>query len=160
LAATGKVGDAKADLAKAEKLFPAVPADATQGNNQAHPVYDIGELKAQARVASAEGRRGDAIRQLTEAVRLEDKLAYNEPNDMLFPTRHLLGAELLAAAKPADAEAVFREDLKRHPNNGWSLSGLAQALAAQNRDAGAAAARKQFEQAWSRADVKLASSAF
>ena len=160
LAATGKMGDAKAELAKAEKLIPAVPADATQGNNQAHPVYDIGELKAQARVASAEGRRGVAIRLLTESVGLEDKLAYNEPNDMLFPTRHLLGAELLAAGKPAEAEAVFREDLKRHPNNGWALNGLAQALGAQKKDAEAAAARKQFEQAWNRADVKLASSVF
>jgi tetratricopeptide (TPR) repeat protein len=160
LAAIGKVNDAKAELAKAEKLIPTVPADATQGNNQAHPIYDIGELKAQARVVTAEGRRDDAIRLLTEAVQLEDKLAYNEPNDMLFPTRHLLGAELLAAAKPADAEAVFREDLKRHPNNGWALNGLAQALAAQKRDADAAAARKQFERAWSRADVKLASVAF
>ncbi|MEA3068105.1 MAG: hypothetical protein QOK41_1512, partial [Sphingomonadales bacterium] len=96
LAATGKAADARAELAKAEKLIPAVPADATQGNNQAHPIYDIGELKAQARVVTAEGRRDDAIRLLTVAVRLEDKLAYNEPNDMLFPTRHLLGAELLA----------------------------------------------------------------
>jgi predicted Zn-dependent protease len=79
---------------------------------------------------------------------------------MLFPARHLLGAELLAAGKPADAEAVFREDLKRHLSNGWALSGLAQSLAAQNRDADAAAARKQFEKAWSGADVKLPPSGF
>jgi len=160
LAATGKVEEAKAELAKSDKLIAGVSGEATQGNNQAKSLYDIGQLKAEARVASAEGKRDDAVRMLTEAVGMEDKLAYNEPNDMIFPTRHLLGAELLADGKPADAEAVYREDLKRHPNNGWAFFGLSQALAAQNRAADAAAAQKQFEAAWQRADVKLASTAF
>jgi tetratricopeptide (TPR) repeat protein len=160
LAATGKVEEAKAELAKAEKLIAATPAEATQGNNQAKPLYDIGQLKAQARIASAEGKRDDAVRLLSDAVGLEDKLAYNEPNDMIFPTRHLLGAELLAAGKPVEAEAVFREDLKRHPNNGWAYYGLAQALTAEKRDAEAAAARKQFDEAWTKADVRLADVVF
>jgi tetratricopeptide (TPR) repeat protein len=160
LAATGKIGDAKAELAKAEKLIAVTPAEATQGNNAAKPIYEIGQLKAQARIASAEGKRDEAVRLLTDAVGLEDKLAYNEPNDMIFPTRHLLGAELLVAGKPAEAEAAFREDLKRHPNNGWAYYGLGQALAAQKRDADAAAARKEFDQAWTKADVQLAAVAF
>jgi tetratricopeptide (TPR) repeat protein len=160
LAATGKIEEAKAELDKAAALIPGVPAESTQGNNLARPLYEIGQLKAKARIAAAEGKRAEAIQLLTIAVGLEDKLAYNEPNDMIFPTRHLLGAELLAAGKPAEAEAVFREDLKRHPNNGWSYFGLTQALAAQNREADAGAARKQFEQAWSKADVSLASAAF
>jgi tetratricopeptide (TPR) repeat protein len=79
---------------------------------------------------------------------------------MIFPTRHALGAELLAAGKAADAEAVYREDLKWNPNNGWAYYGLSLALAAQKKDAEAAEARKQFEQAWDKADVKLASTAF
>jgi tetratricopeptide (TPR) repeat protein len=160
LAATGKIDEAKAELAKAEKLIAATPADATQGNNVAKPLYDIGQLKAQARIASAEGKRDEAVRLLTAGVGLEDKLAYNEPNDMIFPTRHLLGAELLAAGKPAEAEAVFREDLKLHPNNGWAFYGLGQALAAQKRDADAAAARGEFEKAWTKADVQLVAVAF
>ncbi len=158
LAATGKLDDARAELVKADKLIAAVPADATQGNNEARPLYAIGQLKARARIASAAGRREQAVQLLTEAVGVEDTLAYNEPSDMLFPTRHLLGAELLEAGKPAGAEAVFREDLKRHPDNGWALYGLGQALAAQKRDA--VAARKQFERAWRRADVTLTSVAF
>jgi len=160
LAATGKIDEARAEVAKAEQLIGAVPAEATQGNNQAKPLYEIGQLKARARVASAEGNRDEAVRLLTEAVGLEDKLAYNEPADMIFPTRHLLGAELLAAGKAAEAEAVYREDLKQHPNNGWAYFGLSQALAAQRRDADAAAARKQFQSAWQSADVQLAATAF
>jgi tetratricopeptide (TPR) repeat protein len=160
LAATGKIEEAKAELAKSEMLIAAVSDDATQGNNQARPLYEIGQLKAQARIADAEGKRDDAVALLAQAVGAEDKLAYNEPRDMLFPTRHLLGAELLAAGKSAEAEAVYREDLRRNPHNGWAYFGLSQALAAQNRTADAAAAQKQFEEAWRRADVKLASTAF
>ncbi len=160
LAATGKIAEAKTELAKADGLIAAVPAEATQGNNAAKPLYEIGQLKAEARVSSAEGKRDDAIRLLTEAVGLEDKLAYNEPNDMIFPTRHLLGAEMLAAGKAVEAEAVYREDLKRHPNNGWAFLGLSQALAAQKRDADAADARKSFQGAWQKADVQLTASAY
>ena len=160
LAATGKTEEAKAELARSEKLIAGVADEATQGNNRARPLYEIGQLKAEARVAGAAGNHQNAVALLTQAVAAEDKLAYNEPRDMIFPTRHLLGAELLAAGNPADAEAVYREDLKRNPNNGWAYFGLSQALAAQNRTADAGAAQKQFEDAWRRADVKLASTAF
>jgi tetratricopeptide (TPR) repeat protein len=160
LAATNKIDEGKAELAKTDQLIAAVPKAATQGNNLATPLYEIGQLKARARVASAEGKRDDAIRLLTNAVGLEDNLAYNEPNDMIYPTRHLLGAELLAVGKPAEAEEVYREDLKRHPNNGWAYFGLRQALTAQKKVMDAAAAKKSFDEAWSKADVDLASSAF
>lgn len=160
LAATKRFDEASAEIAKAEKLIAAAPADAKQGNNEAKSIYDVGQLKARARLASAQGRRDEAIALLTQAVGIEDKLAYNEPNDMIFPTRHMLGSELLAAGKAAEAEAVFRADLKLHPNNGWAYYGLSEALAAQKKDAEAAEARKQFEQAWSKADMQLAAAAF
>ena len=160
LAAKGRIDEAKAELAKSAQAISAVPEEATQGNNQAKPLYDVGQLKAEARIAGAEQRRDEAVRLLAEAVSLEDKLAYNEPSDMIFPTRHLLGAGLLAAGRPGEAEAVYREDLRRNPKNGWAYFGLSQALAAQKRDAEAAAARGQFEQAWQRADIQLASVAF
>ena len=160
LAAKGRLDEARADLAKADKLIAAVPADAIQGNNLAKPLFEVGQLKARARLASAEGKRDEAILLLTQAVALDDKLSYGEPRDMIFPTRHALGAELLAAGKAAQAEGVYREDLKWNPNNGWAYYGLSQALAAQKRDAEAAEARRQFEQAWGKADVQLASTAF
>jgi len=160
LAATGKIDDAKAELDKAAKLIAATADDALQGNNQARPLYAIGQLKAQARIASVQGKHDEAIALLGEAVADEDKLAYNEPSDMIFPTRHLLGAELLAAGNASEAETVYRADLKLHPNNGWAFYGLSQALGAQKKDAEAAAARKQFEQAWQKADMQLSAPAF
>ena len=156
LAANKRFDEAASELAKSEKLIAAAPSDATQGNNSAKPLYDIGQLKARARLASAQGHRDAAISLLTEAVGLEDKLAYNEPSDMLYPTRHVLGSELLAAGKASQAERVFREDLNHHPNNGWALYGLSQSLAAQNKDADSKAAATDFKKAWRSADFSLA----
>jgi tetratricopeptide (TPR) repeat protein len=158
LAAKGRVAEAKAVLPDLDRKIAAVPADSAQGQNSARPLYEIGALKAKARIAWAEGRRDAALSQLREAVAKEDGLAYNEPSDEFFPVRHLLGAALLDAGKAAEAEAVYREDLKRQPGNGWALHGLARALEAQRKDSKPVKAR--FTEAWKHADTKLTGSAF
>jgi predicted Zn-dependent protease len=79
---------------------------------------------------------------------------------MIFPVRPMLGAELLAANRPVEAEAVFKEDLRRHPNNGWALYGLSRALAAEKRNAESAAAADAYRKAWVKADAPLESPAF
>ena len=71
--------------------------------------------------------------------------------------RHPLGAALLAAGRFAEAEAVFREDLAKLPDNGWGLYGLQRALALQKKRAEAADAQKRFVTIWSKADVKIQS---
>ena len=91
---------------------------------------------------------------------LEDGFAYSEPADWFYPMRHYHGAALLDARKPKEAEAVYREDLRRNPGNGWALYGLATALAAEGKKEEAAATRTQFEEAWKESDVKLARAAF
>jgi tetratricopeptide (TPR) repeat protein len=159
LAAKGRTAEAKALLPELDRAIAAVPADAAQGQNSAKPLYEIGALKAKARIALAEGRRDAAIADLREAVAKEDRLSYNEPSDEFFPVRHLLGAALLDSGKAAEAEAVYRDDLKRQPGNGWALRGLAAALAAQGKsDAGTV--RLQFEDSWRHADTALTASAF
>ncbi|MGZ8297998.1 MAG: tetratricopeptide repeat protein [Allosphingosinicella sp.] len=158
LAAKGRVAEARALLPELDRAIAAVPADATQGQNVARPLYEIGALKAKARIALAEGQRGAARIALREAVTKEDRLSYNEPSDEFFPVRHLLGAALLEAKRPAEAEAVYREDLRRNPNNGWALHGLARALEAQGKKAEAEKAR--FKEAWRHADTELTASAF
>ena len=57
-------------------------------------------------------------------MRLEDALIYTEPPDWHAPVRHWLGAVLLEAGRPAEAEVVYWEDLKRNRENGWALFGL------------------------------------
>lgn len=56
------------------------------------------------------------------------------------------------------AEAVYREDLRQYPANGWSLWGLYQALQAQKKDAEAGRVKGQFEQSWKHADIALVAS--
>jgi tetratricopeptide (TPR) repeat protein len=85
----------------------------------------------------------------------EDQLRYDEPPDWIQPVRHPLGAALLAAGRFAEAEAVFREDLAKLPDNGWGLYGLQRALAQQKQRAEAAEVRKRFEAAFRQADVKI-----
>jgi len=77
-----------------------------------------------------------------------------------MPVRHTLGALLLDAGRAAEAERIYREELKAHPENGWSLAGLAESLARQGRAAAAAEARARFERAWANADVVLRGSRF
>ncbi|RJP73042.1 MAG: hypothetical protein C4532_05095 [Candidatus Abyssobacteria bacterium SURF_17] len=101
-----------------------------------------------------------AIQHLARAVRLEDALIYIEPPDWHFPVRQSLGAVLLEAGRPAEAEQVYREDLRSNPENGWSLYGLAQSLRRQGKTDEAAQVEERFKSAWAYADVKLTSSRF
>jgi len=160
LAAKGQVADAKTELAVLKKHAAAAKPDDTAALNRAADVFAVAVLLAEARIAAAEADHNRAIALLTEAAAQEDRLAYDEPSDWLFPVRHLLGAALLQAGKAQDAEAVYREDLRRHPDNGWALYGLAQSLDAQGKGTDARAARQQFETAWKAADTTLAASAF
>jgi tetratricopeptide (TPR) repeat protein len=102
----------------------------------------------------------EAITRWQEAVALEDRLAYNEPADWFYPTRHYPGAALLDAGRAKDAQAVYEEDLRRNPENGWALFGLWQSLRARKQTKAAAAAKSRFDTAWKRADVKLERTAF
>jgi hypothetical protein len=70
--------------------------------------------------------------------------------------RQNLGAVLLEAGRPDEAEAVFWEDLRRNANSGWSLYGLMQALKAQDKKEDATRIEERFKEAWKDADFPLA----
>jgi tetratricopeptide (TPR) repeat protein len=106
-------------------------------------------------VAAARKDGKGAIAALRQAVALEDGNAYFEPPLWHQPTRQQLGAALLAQGKAAQAEKVFREDLKRNPENGWALHGLAQSLRLQGRKQDAAAIEERQRKAFAHADVQL-----
>ena len=96
-----------------------------------------------------------AFRLLREAVRRDDALNYDEPWGWMQPARHALGALLLQQGRFAESEAVYRADLKRHPNNPWSLHGLAECLTKQGQTKEAAALHKAFKKATMRSDVRI-----
>lgn len=114
----------------------------------------LGEL------AYAEGYTLEGLAHLERAVRIEDSLRYNEPPDWYFPVRQFLGAMLLDAGRPSEAEVVFAADLHKNPENGYSLFGLKIALEQQGKDEDALAMTKRFNRTWAGATHKLTSSRF
>ncbi|MDZ4860884.1 MAG: hypothetical protein SGI88_18065 [Candidatus Hydrogenedentes bacterium] len=151
---------AKAEAEQLYKIRDAYPADQYIGINFGKSIITVASSVLGAEVARKEGKLDEAIKGFTEAVAVEDTFTYEEPPAWYQPVRLLLGAALLDANRPVDAEAVYREDLKHYPKNGWALFGLHQSLQEQGKKKEARAIKKQFRSAWKRADVKLASSRF
>ncbi len=155
--------DAAADeLARLTALREHVEADPDYrvGFGAAGALLKVAEEVLRGDLIARDGDFHSALAHIERAVRLEDSLLYNEPPDWYFPVRHVLGAILLDAGRPAEAEAVYWNELKRYPHNGFSLFGLEQALTAQGKDELARVIRARFEDAWSEADVELTSSRF
>ena len=109
-------------------------------------------------IARTAGNSTEAIAAFERAVALDDQLEVDEPEPLPFPARHWLGAALLDAARPTDAERVYLEDLRQHPHNGWSLFGLQLALKAQGKPT--AEVEKEFRARWSRSDTWIRASRF
>jgi len=154
LAATGDPKGAAEHLARVEDAArnPQFASQRLEFNTSG-AVLSIAVKVLSGHVALAEKNYARAIVELREAARLEDALTYGEPPEWTVPVRQELGVALLEAGYPAQAEKVFREDLKRFPANGWSLHGLSRALRAQNRDGDAETVEKDFEKTWAGADV-------
>jgi tetratricopeptide (TPR) repeat protein len=156
LAARGRLEEARSQLAALRELHARAATEAAGLG----ALLEIAEPIVAARIAASDGHNEAASTLLAQAVAAEDRLAYAEPAQWFFPVRHLLGAQLLIAQQPAQAERVYREDLRRNPENGWALYGLAAALRAQGKSAAAARISQQFATAWRHADVRLVGSAF
>jgi tetratricopeptide (TPR) repeat protein len=159
--ALGDPGGARTELARLEEVIrnPALEGVALD-LNESRTVLRIAARVLEGRIAAAEGRFDEGVRHLTEAAAMEDGLLYMEPPEWSIPVRHDLGAVLLAAERPAEAEEAYRQDLARFPENGWALKGLARALEAQGRRAEASEVEARLVQAWSGADVQLPDTSF
>ena len=149
LARLGRVAEARAEAAAIAKLegTPAIAALPAEGVPAAE-VLGIARRIVEARAAQAAGDHATAVRLYAEAAAAQDGLPYMEPPFWYYPVHQSLGAALLAQGKPAEAEAAFREALKRSPNNGWATAGLLRAAEARNDAGGAAAAKAMLEKSW------------
>jgi len=101
-------------------------------------------------------RADEAARHFTQAAALEDDLTYMEPPDWPIPVRQLQGAALLELGRAKEAEDAFRGDMKKFPDNGWSLSGLQASLERQGRAADAGVVKTRLEQQWRMSDIQVA----
>jgi tetratricopeptide (TPR) repeat protein len=163
LAFLGKdqVEDAEKELAEVKRIAADPSLNYPMFSpNTAASIFSIAPEVLGGEVAARRKSYDEAVAHLDRAVRLESSLVYTEPSEWHYPPRLSLGAVLLAAGRAKEAETVYWDDLRYHPENGWALFGLAQALRAQGRNDEAAAAQARFDKAWTRADVKLAASRF
>jgi tetratricopeptide (TPR) repeat protein len=161
--AHANTGDLKAALADRERLAAVAAGDFSvyeSAGVPAKPLAEIALALTDGEIARKSGVLDGAIVSFRRAAKLEHDLPYTEPPWWHQPVSHLLGAALLEAGQAQEAEAVYRESLKGYRRDGWALSGLAQAQAAQGKTAAAEATRKDFDEAWKLSDVRLATSRF
>ena len=157
----GQTDSADREFAKLDEMMADKSLDQPLFSpNTGRMVLSIAREVLAGEIAAAKKNYDPAIAHLERAVRLEDALVYTEPAEFHYPPRHALGAVLLDANRPAEAETVYWEDLKRNRENGWALFGLMQALKAEGKNEDAALVEARFKKAWARADVKLTSSRF
>ena len=157
--AKGNMDAALQELAKLKTIAEAPNADEYRvGATPASAVLQLAAFGLEGEVLMAQDDLSGAIEAFRAGVAIEDQNNYTEPPDWAQPMRHYLGAALLKAGQPEAAEAVYRRDLRWNQNNGWSLFGLHQALAAQNKQSEASQVFNQWQEAWAEADVTLTAS--
>ncbi|MFQ5349824.1 MAG: hypothetical protein ACE5EG_05210 [Thermoanaerobaculia bacterium] len=158
---SGRIAEARRELRPLTEAREAMSRiDRYIGFGPVASLLTIAEEIVLGELAFAEGYTLEGLAHLERAVRLEDGLLYNEPPDWYFPVRHFLGAMLMDAGRPNEAEVVYAADLRRNPENGHSLFGLKLALERQGRIDDALAVGERFARAWADADVELTSSRF
>ena len=156
LAATGNLRGAETELAHLREILASDALDGLRMEfNASADLLAVAERVLAGWIHASAERLDSALEVLREAVQLEDGLLYGEPPEWTVPTRQDLGAVLLLAGRPTEAERAYREDLDRFPDNGWSLHGLATALRRQGRLAEAEAVHADFERVWETADVDI-----
>nr|ART37392.1 E109 [uncultured bacterium]ART38451.1 G405 [uncultured bacterium] len=144
---------AAAEYDKLMTIAKATPPEARVMMNSSAALLNLAASVLAGELAAKQGKTTEAVQSLETAVRQQDDLRYEEPPPWYYPVRQSLGAVLLKANRAAEAEAVYREDLKRNPENGWSLYGLTQSLRAQKKQEEAAAVDQRFRKAWAQADI-------
>jgi len=157
---------AKGDTANARKeqtLFvegaKLVPNETQLGNNSAGAVISLATHMLEGEILVAEKNLDAGIAELQTAVKEQDALKYDEPPAWMIPIRHSLGAVLIKMRRFAEAEQIYRDDLTRLPENGWSLLGLAESLRAQNKnEKEVTALNAKFQKTWAKADTKITTS--
>ena len=151
--------EAEQELTRLRELAgdPALKGQTTFSTNQGNLILRIAPEVVAGEIATKRKDWDRALLHLERAVRFEDALIYQEPADWHAPVRQTLGAVLLEAGRADEAEAVFWEDLKKNPENGWALFGLAQAQEAQGKKDQATNTRARFAKAFADADITLTS---
>ena len=155
---TGDLKAARADRARLAALTKADFSRFEPFNVPAAPMTKLALALLDGEIARVSGDLPAAVTHFRAAAELEAGLPYTEPPYWHQPVSHLLGAALLQAKQPAEAEAVYRHSLHAYRDDGWVLYGLALALKAQGKNVEANEVQADFMKAWGMADTRLETS--
>jgi tetratricopeptide (TPR) repeat protein len=154
-AATDRIAAAEVEQKLFAEAQQKVPETSRVFQNTSTDVLRVAEAMMHGEIAYRKQEFESAFEHLREAARRYDALNYDEPWGWMQPTRHALGALLLERGRYEESEAVYRADLKHHPNNPWALHGLAESLEKQGKTRAAAECKARFQDAARRADVDI-----
>src|SRR5262245_11771244 len=132
-AATKRLDKAAAEHTKLAEIAAATSPDIRIMQNSGAALLNLASNVLAGEIAVRRRDYDQAVSLLETAVSHKDTLGYEEPPAWYYPVRQSLGAALVKAGRAEDAEAMYREDLRRNPENGWSLYGLTQSLRMQNK---------------------------
>ena len=124
-------------------------------------LVDVANLTLSAAIARARGELGTAIAMMQLAAEKQNSWHYDEPPDWHAPVLQCLGKLFLDHGNAAAAEQVYLNDLRVYSENGWGLTGLAQAMEAQPKvhtKSAVAAVKARLGESWEHADVPLPAS--
>jgi len=152
--------EAETEFSNLMEIVHATPEEHVVGLNSAKALLQISSHILEGEMVANRGDINQAVFHFEEGIQIEEGLTYDEPPPWYQSVRQFLGAVLFSEGRFAEAENVYREDLKRNPENGWSLFGLAKSLESQNKTEEARKVKQRFQKAWKRADVSLKASRF
>lgn len=153
--ARGEIDAAEINAQKLRDHLAATPEDAMAMKHHCRDLLSIARDHLESQLLTHAGKLDDAAEKLRGSIATQDALQYDEPPPWYLPMRQPLAAVHLKAGRAAEAEQVYRDELRDNPENGWSLSGLEKSLLAQGRKDDAAAVRKRLDTAWAKADAGL-----
>ena len=168
-AALGDVASAIKEQKNFKEAFSKVPEDRVMFNNKCIDLLKIADAMLNGEIEYRKNNFEVAFKHLNQAIKNEDTLPYDEPWGWMQPARHALGALLLEQGEIEKAEMVYKADLgfdssliraRRHPNNVWSLHGLAECLKRQDKQIELGLISQNLGLAMGRVDVPIKASCF
>jgi tetratricopeptide (TPR) repeat protein len=162
-----RIAEAENERRKFHAAVQRLPAGRRLLSNDALDVLGVAEKMLDGELEYHKGSIEEAFDHLRESVRRDDNLGYTEPWAWMHPPRHALAALLAEQERYEEAEAVYRDDLglsgriqrcTQHPDNVWSLHGLAECLERRGETIELPTIRHKLSAALAKADVSITSS--
>ncbi len=147
-----QIDAAKSKLDKLKAIIQKGPSDANSGPRGIE-LMKLSQMILEGLLAHKAQDESLMVDKFKQAIQLEDTFLHSDPPAWYFPVRELLAKALLNNDQYQEAKSVFLQDLKQHPQSGWSLYGLAEVYDRLGEKENAKQVRQQFKQAWQRADI-------